>query len=93
MDAKEAAKVSREYVTDLFSDEDISDVLLEEVALDDRTGDWRITIGFNRAGGHERGSLGDRLGLKGDRCYKVVRMNRDGRVKSVTDRTLPAMRR
>ena len=93
MDVKEAAQMSREYVADLFGDEGISEVRLEEVVIDDGTGDWCITIGFDRPWENTRGSLGERLGLRGERAYKVVRMNQDRRVKSVTDRVLPPVRR
>lgn len=94
MDVKEAAQTSRDYIADLFSDEGISDVLLEEVVIDDRSGDWRITIGFERPREHKSGTLGERMNLRrSERVYKVVRMNQDGRVKSVTDRVLPPVRR
>ncbi len=93
MDVKEAAQMSREYVADLFGDEGISEVRLEEVVIDDGTGDWRITIGFNRRAVHPPGSLGERLrlDLSRERAYKVVRLNRHGEVSSVTDRALPAV--
>ncbi len=94
MDVKEAAQMSREYIADLFGDEGITDVRLEEVVIDDRSGDWRITIGFERPREYKSGTLGERMSLqRRERSYKVVRMNQDGRIKSVTDRVLPPVRR
>lgn len=48
MDVKEAVRVAREYITDLYSDEEIANVGLEEVDFDPDAGIWRITIGFSR---------------------------------------------
>lgn len=93
MDVKEAVQTSREYVAELFGDEDISEVRLEEVVIDDGTADWCVTIGFNRRVARPAGSLGERLmlDLQRERTYKVVRLNRRGEVRSVTDRALPTL--
>ena len=47
MDAKSAVRLAKEHVLDLFSDEDPSNVGLEELELDD-DGTWQVTIGFSR---------------------------------------------
>lgn len=48
MDAKEAVKTAKEYVADLFEGESIENVGLEEILFKDKTGIWKVTIGFNR---------------------------------------------
>lgn len=90
MDVKEAAQTARDYVADLFADEGITDVQLEEVLLTDLKDDLQITIGFIRPWSEDTGELVRRLGLKKERTYKVVHIGDDGRVKAVTDRELPA---
>ena len=93
MDVKEAVRTSREYVAELFGDEDISEVRLEEVIIEDTTGEWCVTIGFNRRASGPADTLGERLALnlQRERTYKVVRLDRRGEVRSVTDRALPAL--
>ena len=46
MDVKEAAKLAKDYVADLFRDEGISNVGLEEIELHGQT--WEVTVGFSR---------------------------------------------
>ena len=86
VDAKEAAKTAKDYIIDVFGDEDIEHVGLEEVKFDDVSEAWEITIGFSRPW--------DRSGLAllpnpAQRSYKVVRLNdSDGQIRSVTHRVL-----
>ena len=47
MNVKQAVEVARKYVEDLFSEEQIMDVALEEIDAEEE-GFWRITIGFSR---------------------------------------------
>lgn len=93
MDVKEAVQTARDYVADLFADEGITDVQLEEVLVTDLMEDLQITIGFVRPWSDDAGELVKRLGLKRERTYKVVHIGDDGRVKGVTDRELPAPQR
>lgn len=91
MEVKEAIRVAKEYVGDLFSEEPIEDVGLEEVDFDDASNEWRITVGFSRpwSGKAQTGSgfaafLAPR---PTGRAYKVVRINDEqGRVTSLRDR-------
>lgn len=48
MDVKEAARTARAYIADLFADENVQHVGLEEVKFDDVSEIWNITIGFSR---------------------------------------------
>lgn len=89
MEVKEAVKTAKKYIVDLFDDEEITDIGLEEVDLGMGLSDWKVTIGFFRRRKHQNPLL---TALQNpNRSYKVVSINRhDGRVTSVTDRFLPS---
>ena len=89
MDVKTASLSAKKYLVDLFEDEGISNVGLEEVEFDELSNSWRITIGFSRPWDTKNvltATLGERNPA---RSYKVVRIDDLGRVKSLTDRVLP----
>ena len=92
MEVKEAVKTAKNYIIDLFSDETITDIGLEEVRLDMDLDQWEVTIGFHRPWDH-RNKLTTALGEQYPaRSYKVVSISKqNGRVSSVTDRVLPAV--
>ncbi len=48
MDVKEAVGTAKKYVDDLFANESIANVGLEEVAFDDTKHAWKVTVGFSR---------------------------------------------
>lgn len=100
MDVKEAARTAREYITDLFADENVKHVGLEEVKFDDLSEVWHITIGFSRPWefpedppppSFASGSVLDELNPPPltQRSYKIVSVrDNDGRVLSVMNRAL-----
>ena len=89
MDVKEAAKTAREYVTDVFADEQITNLGLEEVVYDVALERWRITFGFARPWDRQ-GDMGVRMGLKAPRADKVVHVDdNNGNVVALTNRVLP----
>jgi hypothetical protein len=47
MDNKAAIKIAKAYVADIFADERVQDIALEEINRDERS-IWEITIGFSR---------------------------------------------
>ena len=51
MDVREAARTAKTYIADVFAEEDIDEVGLEEVDFDDRSNLWKITISFLRPRG------------------------------------------
>ena len=84
MDVKQAVKTSKEYVIDLFSDEQIEHVGLEEVKFDQHLDVWKITIGFSRPWDRNRIIPGVTK-----RSYKIVQINdKNGHVMSVVHRVL-----
>ena len=54
MDVKTASLMAKKYLIDLFEDEGISNVGLEEVEFDELSNSWRITIGFSPAMGYQK---------------------------------------
>jgi hypothetical protein len=48
VDVKEAVALAKTYTQELFVDEKIENLGLEEVEFDDRSGIWSVTIGFSR---------------------------------------------
>lgn len=97
MDVKEAVRTVREYTAELFADDGIENLGLEEVVFDDAEKAWKVTIGFSRpwdrvepglAAELKRAATGAPLAWKG-RSFKVVQIDDDtGRVVSMTHRTL-----
>ncbi len=48
MDVHEAVSLAKGYILELFKEERIQNVGLEEVEFDDRDRTWHVTIGFSR---------------------------------------------
>ena len=86
MNVKEAVAAAKKYVADLFSNEHVQHIGLEEVEFDDQRRVWSITIGFTRAWLPTPSPL---LYSAKDRDYKVVQIaDADGRMLSVKNREL-----
>lgn len=89
MDVKEAVAAAKTYIVQLFEEEKISDLGLEEVLLDEPSGFWSITIGFTRPWDN-RSSFANALQGQ-QRSYKVVKISNDtGKVVSVLNRQAAA---
>lgn len=89
MDVKDVTRTAREYITDLFSDEQITNLGLEEVAYDVDSEQWSITFGFARPWDRQ-GDMGVRMGLKAPRAYKVVHVDdSNGKVVALIGRIVP----
>lgn len=48
MDVNEAITKAKQYVRDVYADEQVTAVTLEEVEQNPATGGWTVTIGFSR---------------------------------------------
>jgi len=100
MDVKEAVQTAKAHIADLYADESIRHIGLEEVAFDDEVDAWKVTIGFFREWGQRNNpTFSDALSaLPGarnpdwrNRSFKVVRIdNETGKISSMTHRSLPA---
>ena len=91
MDVKEAVHTARVYVVDLFRDENIMNVGLEEVVFEEMTDVWKITIGFSRPWELKGPVVAAFVDARHARSYKVLTLNdTSGKVESLTDRVLKA---
>ncbi len=88
MDVKEAVSTAKAYVADVFSDEQPTNIGLEEIVFDDKAGAWKITIGFSRPWNTVKNALTALTGnVDVGRTLKVLTIsNDDGRVLSITAR-------
>ena len=87
MDVKQAVEAARKYVEDLFAEEQIVNVALEEIDAEEERF-WRITIGFSRPLNANFNRL---LSAERSRTYKVVLVrDSDGQILSVKNRIFAA---
>lgn len=88
MNVKEAVAQAKAHILDLFAEENLTNVGLEEVEYEDQSGEWIITIGFSRPWDAPRNTLAVLAAGTGPRrAYKVVRIsNNSGQVLSVKNR-------
>ena len=90
MDVKKAVKTAKAHIADLYADEDIRHIGLEEVVFDDAAGVWKVTVGFFREWDKDSALPPGFAGWR-KRSFKIVRIeDGSGRVKSMTHRSLPA---
>lgn len=90
MNATEAIRKAKQHILDIFREEDISQIGLEEVDFDHDDDVWNITIGFQRP--WEKIAKPLVLGEPVPRrTYKAVRLrDADGRLLSIRNRDVRA---
>lgn len=89
---KDAIAVAKTYVNEVFQDEGVSNLGLEETVYDEDQDRWAITIGFSRPWNAPQTRAQETLDSLGvlrplERSFKVVTVSRDGGVVSMQDRT------
>ena len=85
LDVKQAVVIAKRYIADLFADEGVVNLGLEEVDFDDTRDLWRITLGFSRVWDASGRDL-NHMFATARRDYKVVSIDSTGRVLSVKNR-------
>ena len=92
MDVKQAVQIAKQYVSELFEGEPITNVGLEEVVYEDESDTWKITIGFSRPWHRTKPqTAAEMLGGPFERSYKVVQIDDEsGKIESLMDRILVA---
>jgi hypothetical protein len=88
LDAKQAVRQAKAYLSELLAEESPSNLGLEEIEFDEASEDWLVTLGFSRPWNTVRNAM---TAIAGDpsprRAYRVVRIkNADGRVLSIKRR-------
>lgn len=90
MDVKEAVGIAKEFFSNLYDDEHIRNVGLEEAKFDRGSNTWKITIGFFRGpdDGTEPSDFDYKYGeIILRRSYKTVHINdANGSVELLNDR-------
>ena len=90
MDVKEAVQTAKGYINQIYADESVQWIGLEEIVYEDSEHLWKVTIGFSRAWGLAA-TMSTISGDSGRRVYKVVQIDdRTGEVVSVINRTVEA---
>lgn len=88
MNVKEAVAHAKAHILDLFAEENLTNVGLEEVEYDDQSNEWIVTIGFSRPWDEPRNTLAALAAANTPRrAYKVIRISHNsGQVLSVKNR-------
>lgn len=88
MNVKEIVKYAIAHINDLFGDENISNLGLEEVKFNSEIGEWEVTVGFSRPWDYPKGALASiASGPSAKRTYKIVTVKEaNGEVISVKNR-------
>jgi hypothetical protein len=87
MDVREAVKRAKTYVAEVFEDDKVTNLGLEEIEYDENSGAWNVTLGFSRSWDTTpQNPLSVITGADNRlrRTYRVVRVrDTDGEVLSV----------
>lgn len=91
MDVKEAIAAAKTYIQDIYADEQVTNLGLEEVEYLQQAGQWHVTLGFSRPWNTPRTRAQEVLENLGAlstmrRSYKVVTVADDGTILSMKDR-------
>ncbi len=89
MDVKEAVTLAKKYLQDVFAEEKIVNLGLEEVEYDDAQHAWSITLGFSRPWDYSNSPnrLAASLGVASRREYKIVKIDdRDKKTLAIKNR-------
>jgi hypothetical protein len=88
MDVKAAVATAKQHVADLFADEKITNLGLEEVEFHDADNTWHITLAFSRPWDTVTSPfIALREGQVPKRSFKIIKISdNEGRVLSVKNR-------
>ena len=97
MNVKDAIAAAKSYVNDVYAEEHLSNLGLEEADYDEAAQQWLITLGFSRPWNTPRNAAQAVLaemgaGRPGRRSYKVVTVTKNGDVKSMKSRILAELK-
>ncbi len=99
MDVKEAVGTAKRYIVDIYEDEPIRHISVEEVVFDESDNSWKVTVGFFRPWDEKLGLSGI-LGAAAEgepalwkrRSFKIVQVDdHTGKVKSMTHRPISSL--
>ena len=93
--SREAIQTARQYVTELYEDEDLTNIGLEEIEYHEAGDYWTVTLGFSRPwnsarskskGGYLLSSMESSSYSNQKRTYKVITVNSNGAAISMKNR-------
>ncbi len=89
IDVKEAVKISREYIQELYRADEIRDLSLEEVEIAEDEKFWLVTIGFTKQMSQPLNPMEAMSGPKYARFYKELKIDSEsGHVRSMKNKKL-----
>jgi len=89
INVKEAAKISREYIQELYREDKIHDLSLEEVEISEDEKSWLVTIGFTKQMSQPLNPMEAMTGPKYARFYKELKIDAEkGQVRSMRNKKL-----
>ena len=92
MEVKDAVNKALTFVADAFSDEELSNLGLEEVMYDELEERWKITVGFSRPWDYPKHTIAtisnpSLMAPAAIRTYKIVEIrDSDGEVTAIRNR-------
>lgn len=85
-----AVEIAKRHVQEVFNDENLSNLGLEEIEFDDGKDEWVVTVGFSRPWDNPQNALAALAKSVPLRSFKVVRINDlTQQVVSVKNREVP----
>lgn len=78
---KEAVIQAKSYAKELYDDEDIQDLSLEEIDFDDTSDNWRVTLGYNT----KRHSFEKNLNSPISEFINPFNLNQDSKIKTIRE--------
>jgi hypothetical protein len=89
MNAKHVANIAKNYIIEIYSDEKVANVGLEEIDYNDSEGIWYVTIGFSRPWDEPNNILAAMATQGAKRSFKILRISDGtGDVLSIKNRDL-----
>ncbi len=85
-DLKTIVQQAKSTVLELFTDEGISNVGLEELEVSDDGTVYQVTIGFSRPWDYAKSPIAQIQGGIPKREYKVIKLTSDGTMMSINNR-------
>lgn len=78
MDLRDAVKLAKQHVLELFAEEGVANLGLEAADFDDQAREWQVAVGYSRSPGEPRNSpAAAASGNVPRRVFKVVRISDD----------------
>ena len=78
IEVTQAIKLARRFFNEIYQDEAIQNLMLEEVVIDDDSNEWRITFGYDSHIGKEANTIfSEKITSKTPRVYKKIHIDAD----------------